>query len=639
MLTRKSNRRKSEKANRLHLIMAIVFLLVGSVLFKLCSIQVLKYDLYVALASGQHQIYNELKPDRGRIFIQDSQDFSDSELYPVAANKEFALVYAIPKEIQNPLEVAEKLYLIFDQDKVAEEVEELLENDEYFLDSEGSNIIFDINEQKREEFKAVKRELEIKLRKEKIIENYEKILSKKNDPYEPIRYKVDEAQLAEVNKLAITGISYIMETHRYYPEGNVGAHILGFVGFNDEKKCGQYGLEGFFNEELSGRFGSIKAERSATGDLIIINDREYNKPQNGSDLILTINRSIQFFASRKLNEIAMRHGADGGSIIVMDPYTGAILAMCSWPDYDPNNYEEVDDINIYNNPAIFSQFEPGSVFKAITMAAGIDQGKITPETTYYDKGMVKVEGWPKPLKNSDFDTHGGHGTVNMVTVLEESLNTGAVFVMQKTGAEIFADYVKNFGFGEKIGIELETESVGNIKSLTRKKIRPVEAATASYGQGITATPLQIITAYAAIANGGILMKPYLVGQIISPTGERIKTQPKQIRRVISERTALLLSGMLVNVVEGGHAKRAGVDGYFIGGKTGTAEVADKEKRGYSDRTIHTFVGFAPVDEPKFVMLVKLDDPKSVRFAASSAAPLFGEIAEFILNYYQVPKGR
>jgi cell division protein FtsI/penicillin-binding protein 2 len=227
----------------------------------------------------------------------------------------------------------------------------------------------------------------------------------------------------------------------------------------------------------------------------------------------------------------------------------------------------------------------------------------------------------------------------MVTVLSESLNTGAIFVEQRVGAEMFAQYVKKFGFGEKTGIELETEGISNIKNLERKKIRPIEAATASFGQGITATPLQIVTAYAAIANGGILMKPYLVAEIVSPHGERQKTQPKQIRRVIAEKTALLLAGMMVNVVDGGHAKRAGVKGYYVAGKTGTAQVPDKEKGGYSDRTIHTFVGFAPVEEPRFVMLVKLDDPKDVRFAASSAAPLFGQLAEFILNYYQVPKER
>jgi len=344
-------------------------------------------------------------------------------------------------------------------------------------------------------------------------------------------------------------------------------------------------------------------------------------------------------ACNKLAEAASRHGADGGSVVVIEPSTGAILAMCSWPDYDPNNYTDVKDINIYNNPAVFEQYEPGSVFKVITTAAGIDSGKISPETYYQDKGFVIIEGWPKPIKNSDFESFGGHGQVNMMTMLELSLNTGAIFAMQKTGIHEFADYVGKFGFGEKTGIELETEAVGNINSLRADNIRPVEAATASFGQGITVTPLQMTSAFAAIVNNGILMQPHLVKEVISPNGNKVKTEPREIRRVISERAALLVTGMMVSVVENGHSKQAGVEGYFIGGKTGTAQVADKERKGYSAKTIHSFIGFGPVDDPKFVMLVKLDDPKDARFAESSAAPLFRQIAEFILNYYQVPKER
>jgi len=431
-----------------------------------------------------------------------------------------------------------------------------------------------------------------------------------------------------------------MESHRYYPEANIGAHFLGFVGFDGEKKIGQYGLEGFFNEELSGKTGSIKAERAAGGGLIIINDREYEKAQNGADLVLTVNRSIQFEACNRLEESALQHGADSGSIIVMEPNTGAILAMCSWPDYDPNNYGDIKGINVYNNSAIFEDYEPGSIIKVLTMAAGIDQGKVKPESTYEDKGFLMIEGWPKPIKNSDYESFGAHGVVDMVTVLESSLNTGAIHVMLKVGPQIFADYIKNFGLGEKTGVELETEGITNIVSLTNKRIRPVEAATASFGQGITATPLQLVTAFAAVANGGVLVKPYMVKEIIFPNGDKQVTQPKQIRRVISERTSLLVSGMMVSVVDNGHSKTAGVKGYYVGGKTGTAQAADKVRGGYSkDRTIHTFVGMAPVDDPKFVMLVKLDNPKDARFAESSAAPLFRKLAEFILNYYQIPKER
>jgi cell division protein FtsI/penicillin-binding protein 2 len=250
-----------------------------------------------------------------------------------------------------------------------------------------------------------------------------------------------------------------------------------------------------------------------------------------------------------------------------------------------------------------------------------------------------VEGWPKPIKNSDFETHGPHGRVTMVEVLSESLNTGTIHIMEKIGAPVFAEYVKQFGFGQKTGIELETEGSSNIASLDRQPIRPVEAATASFGQGITATPLQLVTAYSAIANGGFLMKPYLVGKIVSGEDQIQVTEPRQIRRVISERTSMLLSGMMVNVVDDGHAKLASVDGYYVAGKTGTAQVASREKRGYGEATIHSFAGFAPVEEPKFVMLIRLNNPKGIEYSASTAAPLFGELAEFILNYYEVPKER
>ena len=637
MIFRKKIKHK-DSTNRLHLIMAVVFLVVGFVLFRLINLQLMEYDLYVALASDQHQVYNELEPDRGRIFVMDNKGPSKpGKIYPIAANKDFALIYAVPNEVSEPQSTAEHLYKILDEENVIREVDELLEEDEFFKEMELTD---DNSEEKINEFKEIKKELEIKIRAEEIIADYKNILTKRNDPYEPIRRKVGEDKLAAIEALDLVGIDYVMENHRYYPDNNIGAHFIGFVGYNDNTRSGQYGLEGFFNEELSGQPGSLWAERSASGELIILNDREYNKPINGSDIVLTINRSIQYHICQRLNEVALRHGASGGSVIVMDPYSGAILAMCSWPDYDPNNYSDIEDINTFNNPAIFNQFEPGSIFKVFTMAASLDQGGVEPSTTYLDHGSIMIEGWPKPIKNSDFDTHGAHGMVNMVTVLEESLNTGAIFVMQKTGAEVFADYVGRFGLGEKTGIELETESIGNIVSLKRKRIRPVEAATAAFGQGITATPLQMITAYAAIANGGILMKPYLVGEIIAPDGKRQTTQPRQIRRIVSERTALLVSGMMVNVVDGGHAKRAGVKGYYVAGKTGTAQVASQKERGYhEDRTIHTFIGFAPVDEPKFVMLVKLDDPKDVKFSASSAAPLFGEIAGFILNYYQVPKER
>lgn len=634
-----TNKPSTPSVNRLNFLMAIIFLLVSAILVRLFILQVVDKELYSALATDQHLFTKQLEPKRGRIFIYGDKENSSDELYPIATNKDFALLYAVPGKVEEPKKAADILYELLDKDIVFNEIEELLKNDEMFSEEE-EELLTESEWEKRKEFKEIKRELETKIKQEEIINEYFIKLSKKNDPYEPLKKKVNEETLKKIYEADLKGIYHIMESHRYYPEKGFTAHFTGFVGYGDKGQVGRYGLEGFFNEELTGRFGTVKTERSAAGDLIIINDREYEKASDGSDLILTINRSIQYMACNKLAEAAEKHGADSGTIIVMEPYSGAILTMCSWPDYDPNNYNEVEDINIYNNPAIFETYEPGSIFKVFTIAAGINQGRVKPDTMYEDKGFVRIEGWNKSIKNSDYTTHGAHGRVDMLTVLSESLNTGTIFVLEKVGAEIFSDYVSKFGFGEKTGIELETEGITNIRNLKRKRIRPIESATASFGQGITVTPLQIIAAYGAIANGGILMKPYLVDEIVGSDGKREKTNPKQIRRVISEKTALLVSGMMVNVVDGGHAKYAAVKGYFVAGKTGTAQVANIGKSGYSeDKSIHGFVGFAPVEEPKFVMLVKLNNPKDVIFSASSAAPLFGEIADFILNYYQVPKER
>ena len=635
---RKQNHRARKYDYRLYFVMAGVFLLVFVIIFRLIDLQFFKRDLYEALASDQQLVYNQIQPDRGRIYVSDKVN-GESTLTPIATNKDFALVYAIPDKVVDPAATAETLYEIFDQAATEKAVDEALEADEYFGEIDNGDLS-DTAKKERQEFKSVKRDLEIDTRKKEIIAGYTAKLSKAGDPYEPIQNKVDDATLEKLLEKDLPGIDYIMKKHRWYPDGNIGAHIIGFVGNTGDQQQGQYGLEGFFNEELSGKVGTLKTERSANGELIILNDREYRQEVNGSDLVLTIDHSIQYFACNKLNENIERHGSDSGSVIVMDPFSGAILAMCSWPDYDPNEYGAVEDINEFNNPAVFDAYEPGSIFKAFTMAAGLDQGKVTPQTTYMDNGFVYVEGWPKPISNSDYGTVGGHGIVDMVTVLSLSLNTGAIYVEQKIGSENFADYVRRFGFGEKTGIELETEGISDIRSLERKTIRPVEAATASFGQGITATPLQLVTAYSAIANGGLLMKPYLVSQIVAPDGTVSRTQPQVVRRVISEKTSLILSGMLVNVVDFGHAKLAEVQGYYIAGKTGTAQVPDPVNGGYrDDQTIHTFVGYGPVEKPAFVMLVKLNDPKDVSFAASSAAPLFSEIANFIMNYMQVPKER
>ena len=335
----------------------------------------------------------------------------------------------------------------------------------------------------------------------------------------------------------------------------------------------------------------------------------------------------------KLRAAVAKHGADGGTVVVLDPKTGAVMAICSVPEFDPNDFSKVEDLRRFNNPAIFGPYEPGSIFKPVTMAAAIDAGKVGPNTLYNDEGSVKIG--PYTIRNSDGKAH---GLQSMTQVLEESLNTGTIFAVRQLGAKPFLKYVEEFGFGSPTGIQLDTEASGDVDSLRKKG--DIWSATASFGQGITTTPIQLAAAYGVLANGGKLMKPYVVDSIEHPDGTVVKTEPQVVRQVVTKRAAALVGGMLVRVIENGHGKRAAVPGYYIAGKTGTAQIAKSDGQGYEkDAFIGSFIGYAPVDDPAFVMLVKIDRPRDVEWAESSAGPLFGDIAKFLLQYLEIPPDR
>ena len=296
-----------------------------------------------------------------------------------------------------------------------------------------------------------------------------------------------------------------------------------------------------------------------------------------------------------------------------------------------NQYQKEKDLSIFLNGAAQKLFEPGSVLKPITMAAGLEMGVITPETTYTDPGSIKVGSYV--IYNYHQQKY---GEKTMTEVLENSDNVAMVWLSQQIGEESFYEYLKNFGFGAKTGIDLETESEGKLLEL--KQWRPIHLATISFGQGIAVTPIQIISSYIAIANKGEFLQPYIVDKIVEPSGKVIQREPKKIRRIIKEETAKTITEMMVSVVKKGHGKKAGVEGYQIAGKTGTAQIPDPEKAGYLEGiNIGSFAGFAPANDPKFVMLVKIDKPKNMEWAEASAAPVFGEIAEWLLNYFEIPK--
>ncbi len=554
------------------------------IVLKLFSLQIVDHAAYVALAEGQHEIFEELFPKRGDILFQDYQ-----EGVPVTAatNQRLAFIYADPRNVEDPKQTAEALAGIFAF--TPEKTEALITR-----------------------------------------------LSVKTDPFEPIEREVEDDVLEKVKALKLSGVHWVSEDGRLYPEGGTGGHILGFVGGNDDgTRTGKYGLEGYFEDVLSGTPGFLRSERDISGRLIAVGDRAFTPAVDGADVVLTVDRTIQYTACSALQRAVQRHGADGGSVIVLEPSTGRILAMCGVPDFDPNNFGEVDSIQTFNNPAIFGSYEPGSIFKAFTIAAGIDAGAILPSTTFTDTGSLLLDDWPKPIANAEGKVY---GTIDMTTALEESVNTGMIFAMRAAGQETFTQYVKNFGFGVKTGIELETESSGTIASLD---LGPeIYAATASFGQGITVTPLQVAAAYGALANGGILKQPYIVEEIRHPDGTVESRKPIDIRRVISAKTSRLIGAMLVSVVENGHGKRAGVPGYYIGGKTGTAQVARNDGLGYDlDNTIGSFAGFGPIEDPKFVIITRIDNPRDVKWAESTTAPLFGEIAAFLVNYFEIPPTR
>lgn len=571
---RARDERRGSRDPRLIVLLVVGVLAWCALASRLFVVQVLRRQWYVGLAAGQRELFERLYPERGEIFVHDRRQPGGQ--FPIATNQEVFTIYAVPKEITNPKSVAGRLAPILHLD----------------------------------------REQEIALAAR---------LAKVGDPYEPILRRAATEVRDAILALELPGISAERTLVRYYPDGPRTAHLTGFVGEDEHRVAGRYGLEGAFDHELAGVTGFLESERDPLGRWIVFGKRAHTASSNGVDLMLTIEREVQIEACRLLEASVAAHGAAGGTVVIIHPMTGAVRAMCSVPSYDPNHYADVVDIARFNPAAIVAAYEPGSVFKPITMASAIDAGVVEPSTRFTDTGSVTIGGFT--ITNTDSRVY---GEKTMADVLRFSINTGAVFVARTLGIDRFRAAVERFGFGQAMGIELAGEVSGDTGNLRNRE--EVYLATASYGQGITVTPLQLATAYAAIANGGKLMQPHLVSEFVEPDGTRRRVEPRTIRDVVSLRTATLLQGMLVSVVREGYPKRAGVPGYLIGGKTGTAQIPFGDRPGYSSDMIHTFVGIGPVDRPTFAMVVRIDRPKGLRFADSTAAPLFGDIAKFIVRY-------
>lgn len=553
---------------------------VGLISARLYAIQVSNFSYYRDKALAQQLLVVNKQPERGEIFFQDKT----SNLYPAAINKRFFNIAINPSQIKenhNAIArlLAEKLGLLFP---------EVLEK-----------------------------------------------VNRSDDPYEILLRHANEEQVRQVTQLGISALVISEELLRFYPNENLASHVLGFVGMDGQRAKGQYGVEAFYENVLSGKHVGVDQLKKLIEQFSLWGAREKTL-ENGASLVLTIDPILQKEAERLLKEETERWKAKSGNVIVMDPKTGAIKAMANYPDFNPNNYAKQKDFSVFMNSSVQLRYEPGSVFKPFTLAAGIQSGKVGPETEYFDSGEVRIDN--KVIHNAG--NAKPNKMVSMSLFLQRSYNLGAVFIEKTVGDEYFKDFIINqLGFADKTEIDLPNEVYNSFSNFYPPEGRHINFANASFGQGIAITPIKLLQEFAAFANKGLIVRPYVVASIRYPSGKVKQTKPQVIKRVISEQTVQKIIPLLEDVVyaEKGSGRLARISGYRIAGKTGTGDIAREDGRGYyNDRINHTFVGFGPVSDPRLVILTRLEDPKGVRYAEATAVPLFRKIMKFALDYYGIP---
>ncbi|OGH21799.1 MAG: hypothetical protein A3F31_04655 [Candidatus Levybacteria bacterium RIFCSPHIGHO2_12_FULL_38_12] len=444
----------------------------------------------------------------------------------------------------------------------------------------------------------------------------------------PITNGITLEKKEEVQKLKIPGVGFEKQFTRFYPEASLAAHLVGFVGENDSgDDKGYFGLEGYYDRQLRGKERQAIQIRDAFGRPILAKADERKIESKGRTLILNIDRVIQFLIEQKLKEGVEKYQAAGGMIGVMDPKTGNILALSSLPSFDNRNFSTYENY-LYKNPFISNTYEPGSTLKSLVMPAGIDSKVVRPDT------KCPICFGPVPIADYEIRTWNNkyYKDTTMIEVIQHSDNTGMVYVSQKLGIEKMLSYLRNFGVGSLTGIDLE----GEVPALIRPddEWTPIDLATASFGQGISITGIQLLTAFSAIANKGVRMEPHVVSKIVTSEGEEIPIYPKKVNSPITPETAKIMTEILVNAVSNGEAKYFKPKGYRIAGKTGTAQIPIAGKYD-PHKTIASFIGFAPADNPKFSMLVVINQPTTSIYGAETAAPIFFDIAKNILLYYGI----
>jgi stage V sporulation protein D (sporulation-specific penicillin-binding protein) len=445
----------------------------------------------------------------------------------------------------------------------------------------------------------------------------------------PYGRKISEAKAEEIQGLQLPGVVVAEDSKRYYPYQSLASHILGFTGIDNQ---GLAGLELEYNKQLQGTPGYISFSANARGEKLPGGVDRFTPPKDGLDLKLTIDIHIQKIIERELDQAMAQHQPENVIAIAMDPKTGEILGMSSRPTYRPDQYKTTDPLIYNRNLPIWKTYEPGSTFKIITLAAALQEKKVNLNQGFFDPGFIAVGGARLRCWKS-----GGHGSQTFLEVVENSCNPGFVTLGQRLGKEKLLSYINQFGFGQKTGIDLNGEAKGILFKPSR--MGPVELATTAFGQGVAVTPIQQVAAVAAAINGGKLMIPHLAKQWINPENDKAVSTvtPTVKREVITESTSAAVRAALESVVAKGSGRKAFVDGYRVGGKTGTAQKVGPNGTYLQNNHIVSFIGFAPADDPKIVVYLAVDNPKGIQFGGVVAAPIVGNIIGDTMRYMKVPK--
>ncbi len=570
------------RSNGVFRIRAISLCLVGAALIlvgRLYFVQIVYGEWYAEKADRQYVQSNENLFERGTIFFQDK----DKRLVAAATVKSGFTVALNPTKISDP----EKLY-----EKLAPQI--TLEKSAFLLRA-----------------------------------------GKKDDPHEEVASRLEPEKAAQIEELKEPGVAVYKERWRFYPGSSLAAQTIGFVGYDDSgtKIAGRYGLERFYEQVLvrdnSNRYVNFFAEVFSGIGKALSSDSA-----NAGDIITSLEPSVQLFLERQLKNINDTWHAKRTGGIIIDPNTGSIYAIGLGPSFNPNEFQKEADPAVFQNHLVSGVYEMGSIIKPLTMAAGLDAGVVTATTTYNDHGFLELDG----KKISNFDGK-GRGVVSMQEVLNQSLNTGAAFVVSRLGNKRFADYFRSFGLGEETGVDLPSEAHGFLNNL--ESPRNVEYATASFGQGIAMTPIGTVRALSALGNGGVLVTPHIATEIKYETGLSKTLSYNDGVRVLKPETSEEITRMLVSVVDtallGGTVR---LPHYSVAAKTGTAQIAKEGERGYyGDRYLHSFFGYFPAYDPRFLVFLYTLEPENTKYASQTLTMPFIETVKFLINYYNIAPDR